>query len=263
MQNEHAVLSNIRLFGHLRAHEVAAVVWPEAKYGLQMAHRLLNRLGEAGLILARKNTLGSTSYVLTTRGAGRLDLMGLPCRHGRDIVGVAGATFLHRTLATRYLIERQVAGAEVLGEYAIAHGWAPLTKDTIAKRFGKLPDGFVFYASSKRGDEQRLVDWVEVEQAAKPLEDLKAVVRQALRLGEPLGGKSGYFLSRLVIVFARSENHASRILKAASQIWADRNISNFNEIEARIMLVFVDVGFPLRWQGHQSISLNDYRRQIA
>jgi hypothetical protein len=159
-------------FGHLRSHEVAQALFRRTRYGHQLAHRLLRAAAKGNLVLPRKNALGTTSWVLAARGVAQLELLGHKARHGRDIVGVAGATFLHRTLATQYLLHRTKGGASVFGEYAIAHGLAPIGRQVLTARFNKLPDGLVCYGT----DKGPAVDVVEVEASSKPLAELVGVL---------------------------------------------------------------------------------------
>lgn len=142
VRNEVAVLGVIRDYGHLRTSEIAFAVWPDARFRDQLAQRTLRRLLSHGEVLQRVNTLATRSWVLAYAGVARLELFGANARHGRDIVGVAGATFVHRTLASAFLIHQAAMdGQTAYGEYAIAHGRAPATRQALSERFAKLPDG--------------------------------------------------------------------------------------------------------------------------
>lgn len=218
---------------------------------------------EQGDIIRRKNSLGGSSFVLSSGGAKKLEVLGYPCRHGRDIVGVAGATFFHRTLATRYLIEKLLQGYAVFGEYALAHGQAPITLEKLADVIGKVPDGIVVRAvTTPAGKKQRLVDILETEMSAKPMEELKKVLRVALRRKALLDDEYAVIVNQLYILFDESQNHARRILRAAEEVWTDRNITNPGELESNIILVPATLGFPLQWQGYREISLRDYRKSM-
>lgn len=109
--NEFNVMKAVAQFGHLRVIELARAVWPQARYGEQLARRTVARLVAQGLLLERRNALGSRSLCLTRGGAAWLDARGVEAQHTLDLSSVAGSTFFHRTLATRYLIERQVGCA--------------------------------------------------------------------------------------------------------------------------------------------------------
>lgn len=65
-----------------------------------------------------------------------------------------------------------MAAQTTYGEYATAHGRAPMSRQGLSERFGKLPDGLVVRGS--------VVDWVGVEASAKPLVELKNVLRAAV-----------------------------------------------------------------------------------
>jgi hypothetical protein len=158
---------------HQRTEPPATPAVQKRKPGYVSARpRLLRAAAKGNLVLPRKNALGTTSWVLAARGVAQLELLGHKARHGRDIVGVAGATFLHRTLATQYLLHRTKGGASVFGEYAIAHGLAPIGRQVLTARFNKLPDGLVCYGT----DKGPAVDVVEVEASSKPLAELVGVL---------------------------------------------------------------------------------------
>lgn len=259
-ENELKVLKAIRFFGHLRLQELGRAVWPKHAYAEQMAARTLKRLELKEEVLRRKNSLASSSFVLSSKGARRLKSLGLPCRHGRDIVGVAGATFFHRTLASRFLIEEQITGKEVFGEYAIAHNLAPATREHLAKTFGKLPDGLVIYkCKTKTGNPILLADWLEVEQAAKPLDEIKKVVCIAQKCGSWLDAGQKVKLFRLVVLFDQSQNHGTRLLKAATEVWFGSDERSRDDIESRIILARADVIFPLQWRKYEFVTLKDFR----
>ncbi len=251
-QNELAVLMAIRDYGHLRTAEIASAVWPTARYPEQLAQRTLRRLLAKGEVLQRVNAIASVSWVLASAGVTRLELFGGNATHGRDIVGVAGATFVHRTLASAFLIRQSsVNGSFAIGEYGIAHGRAPATRQVLSKRFGKLPDGLVLRGNA--------VDWVEVEASAKPLNDLKAVLKAAEWVGLPLVPEQPYRLSRLFIVFDKRQGHARRILKAARELWGHLPRSEQQRLRERIVLAQAEVSSPLKICGFSETRLSDYQ----
>ncbi len=61
-------MAAVAKFGHLRIIELARAVWPTAKFGEQVAGRTVQRLVEQGLLLERRNALGSRSLCLTRVG---------------------------------------------------------------------------------------------------------------------------------------------------------------------------------------------------
>ncbi|MBV8123490.1 MAG: hypothetical protein JO370_05340, partial [Paucibacter sp.] len=120
-----AALKALRHWGHMRCSELARVVYPHASHGEQLAQRLMQRLTERGEAVPRRNALGTRSYVLSRGGAAALDAMGWDAKHGLELSSVAGGTFLHRSLATRYGVEQELRGFTAYGEHAIAQGFAP------------------------------------------------------------------------------------------------------------------------------------------
>lgn len=245
------LLKALRLYGHLRTNEVALALYPDAAYGQQLAQRLVRKAIAYGLVLPRRNTLGGNSVVLSEGGVAALELAGLSARHGRDIVGVAGATFLHRTLATQYLLTR-ARNASVFGEYAIAHGLAPITREGMVKRFLKVSDGLVSYSS----DQGPMVDAVEVEQSAKPMSELAGgVLRWAEFVGSTLAGPGSPKVHRLVVVFDGSQGHAKRLLRAARERWGHRPQSEQQALLRRVVLASVDVGPGMTWRGCHEMTL--------
>ncbi|MFN7408573.1 MAG: hypothetical protein ACK5UM_00955 [Pseudomonadota bacterium] len=245
-----ALLKLVRAYGHVRAHEVALCLYRDARYGQQLAQRLLKRAYEGGLLLQRRNTLGGNSYVLAEQGVAQLDLAGLRAQHGRDIVGVSGPTLTHRLLATQYLLTRARSGL-AFGEYAVAHGQAPVSRETLTKRFGKLPDGLVVY------DDQAgpVVDVVEVEVSAKPLKELVRCLAWAECVGSTLGGSGTPRLARLVFVFDGSQGHARRILRAARERWGHCGPSEQTAVMRRVVLCAARVGAMATWHGCDETTL--------
>lgn len=246
-------------FGHLRAQEVSMALYRAARNGQQLAQRLLAGARKAGLVLARTNTLGSTSWVMAERGVARLDLMGHPARHGRDIVGVAGATFLHRTLATQYLLHRSKGAASVFGEYAIAHGLAPIRRETMSTRFRKLADGLVLYGT----DRGPVVDVVEVEASCKPMGELVGVLGWAEVVGTPLNGPSSPRIARLVVVFDGSQGHARRLVRAARERWGHCGPAEQQAAMRRVVLCAARLGPARAWQGCEEKTLAAWAAQLA
>lgn len=96
--NELKVMKAVTQFGHLRISEIARAVWPQARYAEQLARRTVARLVARGLLLERRNALGSKSLCMTRGGAAWLDARGVEAQHTLDLSSVAGSTFFHRTL---------------------------------------------------------------------------------------------------------------------------------------------------------------------
>ena len=175
---------------------------------------------------------------------------GLPARDGHDICGVAGATFVHRSLATRYLISRLQDG-DVAGEYAVGKNWAPMRADEFRQRFFKMPDGLVIARQPDHDSDGRWVDWVEVEASSKSMAELKKVLGIACRTGQAIG-QNGAYLRRLVIVYEHNSGHEARILKAFGELFDDVAALEVGIAGRAIELVSVELKWPLRWAGCES-----------
>ena len=255
--NEFKVMKAVAQFGHLRICELARAVWPHARYGEQLARRTVSRLVAQGLLLERRNALGSRSVCLTRGGAAWLDVRGVEAQHTLDLSSVAGSTFFHRTLATRYLIERQVEGARVAGEYQLLRRTAPFPVEPLFKALRKLPDGLVW--QSRAGHQS--VELVEQEAAAKARQELEKCLRAAEFVGRALDAEGQYRIGGLVFVYDRELNHARRILLAAASLWGDRPHAERVMLEKRVKLVAVELRDPLLWVGSSTVTLHDLRQR--
>jgi len=241
-------LKALRHWGHLRCGDLAALLWPRARYGEQMAQRLMHRLeSERGEVASRLNAIGTRSYVLTRRGAAALDVLNIAARHGLELCSVAGATFIHRAVGTAFGIAAAAHGFDVYGEHAIAQGIAPVSRDALATRFKKLPDLLLV-----RGDK---ATWVEVEASAKPMQELQACVRMASFVGQPLVSGSSLMLGALSFVFDATQGHAQRIARAARLQWSDVPKAQRDVLARRITLVHAELGPMLRWHGMRESAL--------
>lgn len=255
--NEFNVMKAVAQFGHLRVIELARAVWPQARYGEQLARRTVSRLVGLGLLLERRNSLGSKSLCLTRGGASWLDARGVEAQHTLDLSSVAGSTFFHRTLATRYLIERQVGGSNVAGEYQLLRRKAPFPLEPLVKALNKLPDGIVWRSSAGHFS----VELVEQEAAAKARPELEKCLRAAEWVGRPLDADGRYQVGGLVFVFDRELNHARRILHAASSLWGNRPHAERAVLEKRVKLVAVELRDPLVWVGSSTVTLHELRQR--
>lgn len=245
-------------FGHLRITELARAVWPTAAYGEQVARRTSARLVEQGLLLPRRNALGSKSLCLTRVGAAWLDARGVEAQHTLDLSSVAGSTFFHRTLATRYLVERQIQGFQVAGEYQLLRRKTPFPMDGLVRTLRKLPDGCVW----KRGPDGLVaVELIEQEAAAKSRPELEKCLKAAEFAGQVLDRAGVYRLAGLVFVFDRDLNHARRILLAATSLWGSRPQPERVTLERRVKLVAVELRDPLVWVSSTVTTLHDLRQR--
>lgn len=255
--NELKCMKAVASFGHLRIAELARCVWPSARFAEQLGRRTVRRLVLQGLLLERRNALGSTSLCVTRAGAAWLDLRGIAAKHTLELSSVSGATFFHRTLASRYLIERQVTGSQVAGEYLILRRALPFSIDRITQALRKQPDGLVW---QRRGDGGPMpVEFVEQEAAPKARAEIERCLKAAEFVGTQLSGDDAYVLSGLVFVYDRSLNHARRILLAATALWSGRSATERATLERRVKLVAVELREPLVWVSSTVTTLHDLR----
>jgi hypothetical protein len=255
--NELKTMKAVAQFGHLRISELACL-WNKAAYGEQLARRTVTRLVKQGLLLERRNALGSKSLCLTRVGAEWLSLRGFDARHTLDLTSVSGATFFHRTLASRYLLYRQAEGFQVAGEYLILRRKLPFTVEPLLKSLRKLPDGLVW---QRKANGRCEVELVEQEAAAKARGELERCLAAAEYVGSMLDANGQYELSGLIFVFDRNLQHARRILSAATSLWGDRPSAERTALERRVRLVAVELRDPLVWVSHTETTLSDYRQR--
>lgn len=257
-ENELSCVVAVSKWGHLRLQELARTVWPSARYGEQLAGRTARRLVKQGLLLERRNALGGRSLCLTRAGVAWLEVRGIEAQHTLDLSSVSGPTFFHRTFATRYLIERQIAGQYVAGEYLILRRKLPFKIEALCKALRKMPDGFSW---SRMPDGVMAVEIIEQEAASKARAELEKCLRAALYVGTSLPGDTAYKLSSVAFVFDDSLSHARRILLAANSLWGDRPALERINLEKRVKLVAVDLRPPLVWVGQRVMTLHDFRQQ--
>jgi len=257
VENERDFLVCVSQFGHLRIAELARAIWPSGRCAEQMAQRTASRLVRAGLLAVRKNALATRSFVLTRRGAAFLEVRGIPARHTLELSSVSGATFIHRSLASRYLIEKQLDGKKVAGEYRLSNGDVPFQLARLEQAAKKHPDGVTWSAI---GGSQIGVDWIEVENAAKPLVAISSILRVAELIGASIDSEIGAVLRSLVIVFDGDQNHGRRICKAANERWGNLPVNVRERYERSIFVCRASMTFPLHWRGMSEISLHDLRR---
>lgn len=256
--NELRCMKSVSHFGHLRIAELARAVWPTARFGEQVARRTVRRLVEQGLLLERRNALASTSLCLTRVGAAWLELRGIAAQHTLDLSSIAGPTFFHRTMATRYLVERQLTGCQVAGEYRILRRTLPFDIDGLSRALRKLPDGLVW---QRRSDGTVGVELVEQEAAPKARAEIEKCLRAAEFVGTKLPGDTPCTVSGVVFVYDRDLNHAKRLLLAAKSLWGSRPASERATLEQRVKLVAVQLREPLVWVGHGVTTLHELRQR--
>ena len=219
-------LGALARFGHLRTEEVRLILWPQsdAKDGRQRASRLLRRMSEHGMVLARPNSIGGQAYVLTGAGARFVTArLGLPASDGYDIQGVSGPQYWHRTLTTAFLLQAFDGPAElsaIWGEYAIGKGLAPVGRGEIRQRFLKLPDCLARIQGPKLS-----LAWVEVESSFKPESELDKIFHHVgRRLDTDMNVAETVRLGELWIVYDVSQGHEKRLVAAARRAIRARDL---------------------------------------
>lgn len=251
-QNDLAVLKLLRDFGHLRRSEIARGVWPNSSttVATKMANRTVRRLREKGYVREKPNSLGGRSLVLTARGATWLQLHGVEAHDGYELSSVAGPHFYHRTLGTRYLLERAAGGHKVFGEYALQKGFGPIGRGELAERFQKLPDGIVLAPGHERGYDRNVIaaDWVEVESSYKPEQELSKIFAIAWSVGSWLDAAETIMLDRVLFIYNSRQRHENTILRALQRYLGKHPATN-TDLLLSIVLVRCQVGLPLVWQG--------------
>lgn len=266
-QNELSVLELVRNYGHVRRSEIARAVWPRssALSARIMAQRTVSRVLAKSQLLERPNALGGVSLVLGARGASRLRDVGIDAQDGLDLSSVAGPQFFHRTLGTRYLIERAAAGARSYGEYALSKGWAPVGRGELIERFSKLPDGIVTVEGPERGYDKSVsaADWLEVESSFKSPEELDRIFSLAWNAGTWLDAGERVLLDRVLFVYDARQRHESAILSALGRYLRTHPVQNAAEILSSIVLVRCDIGLPLVWKGCTELTAHELLRARA
>jgi hypothetical protein len=256
-ENEFKVLKLVRDFGHLRRVEVARGVWPHSSPGVAetMAQRTIARLTKSTELFETSNALGGMSLVLGRRGATRLRNKGTDADAGYDLSSVKGGQFQHRSYGTRYLIERIAKGHRAFSEYALSKGWSPITRDQLAARFRKVPDGLVLVPGPERGynDTITAVDWIEVENTPKSGAELARILDVAWNIGECLDAAKTVILDRVVFVFDRSDHHERRIERALRTYLRAHPTKNEKLLLSSIVLCRCTVDFPFVWREHEEV----------
>ncbi len=257
--NEARVLRVIRLFGHLRRPEIAMAAWPSSssRSAYIMACRTVARLLEGGLLLERPNTLGGTSLVLAAKGVARLRDFDIHSQEGYDLA-FDGPQFFHRTLGTCYLLEKAKAGNEVFGEFAILKGWAPVLKSHFKEQFRKIPDGLITYSRGSFGFSSsiRPTDWVEVESAYKPYEELRKAF--GVLTNSPNLDKDGRVaLHKLVFVFDARQNHEKRVMRGIKRFLQENPQLSPDLVLPEIILAKCFVDPPFVWRGVSEVTAAD------
>ena len=260
-ENELKVLKAVNLFGHLRRAEIAAAIWPTSspRSAETMVRRTVKRLLESGDLLERPNSLGGLSLILSPRGATKLNSEGLDADDGKNLSSVEGPQFYHRTLGTRYLIEKAISGAEVFGEYALIKGRAPVSRAHLSERFHKYPDGLAVYPGDTRAyhADYTAADWIEVESAFKADDDYEKLIKIAWNVGNFLNASDTCVLDRVVFVFDVRQRHENAILSYLRRTVASKITDASLIVLKSIILARVRIRTPLVWEGVEEVTALD------
>lgn len=257
-RNELAVLHLLHRYGHVRQSDIGRATWPRSTQATtkSMGHRTLTRLLDTKQVVRMGNPLGGYSYLLSAIGANRVGLtLEDEVRSGRGITSVTGQQFIHRTLGTRYLIEKEVAGLTAHGEYAIYRGLSGIPRERIAKEFKKIPDGLVLVSGAARGldPEFTAVDWIEVESYYKPRAERRKIVALSAKLGTWIDRDRKMLLDRIVFVYSSMNSHETSLLRGIESYVREQNITN-PHILSSIVLAKCDIRPPFVWVGYTEIS---------
>jgi hypothetical protein len=245
-QADLAALRQVAFYGHVTTRDLSLL--HPGKYALQSAQRVVQRLvGHSPPLLERRsNALGGISVVLTPDGATFLELCGTTmARHGMDLDSVAGPTFRHHAITTRFCQTQELIGTTAWTEYAIGVGLAALSPAEVWKLCGKRPDALLF-TPDKASDPDRggSIYAVEVEQARKSKAVLAGCLKQAERASAGASVR-GFKLRGLVFVFDNHLAHASRIASAAEMAWETKTAEERARLAKLVRLVSVDTRPPL------------------
>ncbi|PNG50102.1 MULTISPECIES: hypothetical protein [unclassified Variovorax] len=261
-ENELRILKALRHFGHLRRQEVASAVWPRSSgtSAYVMAGRTVKRMLSKGMLLEKANTLGGYSLVLASKGVARLKDFDIVAQEGYELA-FNGPQFFHRTLGTNYLIERARAGDEIFGEYALLKGWSPVDKEYVRERFRKIPDGLIVYSGATAGftDGTRVADWVEVESAFKPYEEVKKAL-ELLTRDSQLTKSGGLLLNKLVFVYDSRHKHDKQLLRYIAKFLKEYPGLTPELVLAEIILARCFVDVPFSWHGVEETTALDLMR---
>lgn len=250
--NELKVLMALKHFGHLRRQEVAMSCWPRssANSAYAMAARTVKRMLKSGLILEKVNSLGGKSLILAAKGVTRLRDQDIAALEGYELA-FDGPQFFHRLLGTNYLLERARVGDAVFGEYAILKGAAPIDKEYVRERFKKVPDGLIVRNGELEGyrSTDKVVDWVEVESAYKPYDEVKKAL-SLFRSTSQLTRNGGYYLGKLVFVYDSRQKHDRQILRHIKRFLVEFSATlDPEQVLREIILARCIVDAPFTWHG--------------
>jgi hypothetical protein len=260
-RNELAVLKTVRRYGHVRRTEIARAVWPKssAASARLMAQRTVKRLRAKGYLAERPNALGGRSLILSVKGVARLREYGFEASDGTELSSISGPQFYHRTISTYYLVERGARGHKVMGEYGLSRNVPPVGRAELTERFRKLPDGIVLVPGRERGYDNTITaaDWVEVESAFKPDEELARILDIAWKTGSFLNATETVILDRVVFVYNTKQRHENAILASLRRYLSTHPVENRDAILSSIVFARCEIDIPLVFRGYSEVTALD------
>lgn len=226
------------------------------------AARAIKLLQDDGFVRGVPNAVGTTSLVLTSKGASLWndhsdELFAVP----GEKPSLKGPTFHHRQIADGYLVSRLNA-PEVRGlvtEFSMNANTSPIDVKRVRAIFGKLPDGLVFCRTTGADDSTTAwIEWVEAESAYKKPSELNRILaagsaanREAspIDFARPFRDLELWQWDATALVFAISENNYDHIGRIQRVVWDYEENSGWHQMEDRILVGVV----PLR---RYSLTLN-------
>jgi hypothetical protein len=247
-----AALRLVGRYGHCTVADIATSIYPAGRYATQSAQRVVKRLTERkpALLTVRRNALGGRSFVLSRPGAAFLEMHGTLCHHGMDLASVAGPTYRHHAITSRYCQMQELAGATAWTEQAIGQGLAPVSQRQVLELCGKLPDALL---EERRpdGSTGRFIRAIETESARKGTAFLAKGLNIAKRASDGVN-LNGFTLTGVTFVYDAEQDHAARIERVARSIWGERQWLAF---APHVALASVSTRLPLAFGEWQARSL--------
>ncbi len=239
-------------YSHCTVADIAASIYPSGTYATQSAQRLVKRLieGKPALLVVRRNALGGRSLVLSRPGAAFLEMHGTFCHHGMDLASVAGPTYRHHAITSRYCQMQELTGATAWTEQAIGQGLAPLSQRHVLKLCGKLPDALVEERRTD-GSAGRFIHAIETESARKGTPFLAKALNIAKRASDG-ANLYGFTLTGVTFVYDAEQDHGARIKRVAKSIWDDQQRRAY---APHVALASVSTRLPLAFGDWQVRSL--------
>jgi hypothetical protein len=252
-KNEISLLALIHKFGHLRRDDIARALWPSssATTARSMALKTIHRLIKARQLKATPNILGSYSYLLSWIGGNRLEMAGVDgAWKARQNLSVADRGFFHRALATRYLIEQQAAGYEVLGVHAIRRGLYGLKLNQLRDLFGATPDGLLFSKGTDRGlgPDTTTVAWVTVDSLYKPPAEIRKILEFTTKPDTWIDPAKKLLLDRVIFVQSTLNPHSLSLGNAIGSFVLENKLSDPGVL-SRIAIATCAVNRSCKWHG--------------